>query len=177
MLADYELQGNDHLNAITHYIRGLQKDSLMNYARLNLSAAYNSVGKNAEALKTLNDASAIDPNNERIFYNLGLLQYELSDIPAAMENFKKAVRLGSTNTGLYYNYGLLLQQQGKLKEAEQVLLAGFSINQQAANINYALAFLYANQNLTKKARVHATLLQKIDPNNPEYQGLFRGLGL
>jgi predicted CXXCH cytochrome family protein len=177
MLADYELQGNDHLNAITHYIRGLQKDSLMNYARLNLSAAYNSVGKNAEALKTLNDASAIDPKNERVFYNLGLLQYELSDIPAAMENFKKAMRLGSTNTGLYYNYGLLLQQQGKLKEAEQVLLAGFSINQQAANINYALAFLYANQNLTKKAKVHAMLLQKIDPNNPEYQGLFRGLGL
>ncbi|MBL7857545.1 MAG: tetratricopeptide repeat protein [Cyclobacteriaceae bacterium] len=177
MLADYELQGGEHLNAITLYIRGLKKDSLMNYARLNLSAAYNSIGKNAEALKTLTDAASIDPKNDRVFYNLGLLHYEMNNLHAAVENFQKAVRLGSTNTSLYYNYGLLLQQQGKLKEAEQVLLSGYSLNQQAANINYALAYLYANQNLPQKARVHALTLQKVAPHNPEYQGLFRSLGI
>ena len=71
MAADYALQEKDHLNAIKLYIRGLEKDSLMNYARLNLSAAYNSVGKNQEALSTLSNAVAIDPGNPRIFYNLG----------------------------------------------------------------------------------------------------------
>ncbi len=81
MLADYHLQGGDHLNAIIYYVRGLKKDSLMNYARLNLSAAYNSAGKNPEALQALNEAAAIDPKNERIFYNLGLLQYEMGNIP------------------------------------------------------------------------------------------------
>lgn len=177
MLADYELQGGDHLGAIAHYLRGLQKDSLMNYARLNLAASYSTVGKNAEALKTLKDAAAIDPQNDRIFYNLGLLYYEMHDVPAAMESFQKAVKLGSENTGLYYNYGLLLQQQGKLKEAEQVLLRGYSLNSLAININYALAYLYANQNLLSKARVHADVLRKMDPNNPEYQGLFRSLGM
>jgi tetratricopeptide (TPR) repeat protein len=177
MLADYELQDGDHLNAIAHYIRGLKKDSLMNYARLNLSATYNATGKNPEALQTLQEAAAIDPKNDRIFYNLALLYYELQDIPSAMENFERAIYLGSRNPGLYYNYGLLLQQTGKLKEAEQILLNGFSIDPQAANINYALAFLYANQNLPEKARAHAQLLRKTDPDNPEYQGLFRSLGL
>lgn len=177
MLADYHLQGGDHLNAIIHYVRGLKKDSLMNYARLNLSASYSATGKNPEALKTLKEAVAIDPKNDRIYYNLGLLYYEMNDIPSSIENFQKAVQLNSTNTSLYYNYGLLLQQQGKLKEAEQILLKGFAMNPQAINVNYALAFLYANQNNLPKARVHAGVLRQMDPNNPEYQGLFRSLGM
>jgi predicted CXXCH cytochrome family protein len=177
MLADYHLQGGDHLNAIIHYVRGLEKDSLMNYARLNLAASYSSVGKNPEALKALKEAAVIDPKNERVFYNLGLLYYEMKDIPAAMESFQQSVKLNSTNPSLYYNYGLLLQQQGKPKEAEQILLKGYAMNPQAVNVNYALAFLYANQNNVQKARVHAQVLRQMDPNNPEYQGLFRSLGM
>ena len=175
MLADYELQGGDQLNAIVHYVRGLKKDSLMNYARLNLAAAYNTVGKNPEALKALQDAATIDPQNERIFYNLGLLYYEMNNIPGAMKSFQKSIHLGSANAGVYYNYGLLLQQQGKLKEAEQILRRGYAIDPQAININYALAFFYVNQQQLEKARVHAEVLKRIDPNNPDYQGLFRSL--
>lgn len=177
MLADYELQGGDHLGAIIHYMRGLKKDSLMNYARLNLAASYSAVGKNQDALKTLNNAAVLDPENDRIFYNLGLLHYEMGNIPAAMESFQKSVRLQSKNTSLYYNYGLLLQQQGKLQEAEQILLKGYAINPQATNVNYALAFLYVNQNNLFKARLHTGVLQKLDPNNPDYQGLFKSLGM
>ncbi len=177
MLADYELKGGDYLNAIVHYIKGLQKDSLMNYARLNLSAAYNTVGKNDEALRTLKDASAIDPANDRIYYNLGLLYYELGNIGAAMENLQQAIRLGSRNPGVYYNYGLLLQQQGKVTEAEQTLLSGVALNPAAANINYALAFLYLNQNNPLQAKKYAAMLRRMDPDNPEYQAIFRRLGL
>jgi len=177
MLADYAMQDNDQVNAIKYYLRGLQKDSLMNYARLNLSAAYSSVGKNPEALKTLNEAAAIDPKNDRIFFNLALLHYEMKNVSAAMKNFQQAVQLGSLNTGVYYNYGLLLQQQGKSIEAEQVLRKGFALQPQAANINYALAYLYSSQNQKEKARIHAEVLRRMDPNNPEYQGLFRSLGL
>lgn len=177
MLADYELQSDDHINAIKHYLRGLEKDSLMNYARLNLSAAYSSVGKNDEALKTLKTAAAIDSKNDRIFYNLGLLYYELQDVDHALESFQKSFQLGSTNPGLFYNYGLLLQQLGKLKEAEQILLKGYTISPNALNINYALAFYYVNQNLPQKAKRHVEVLYRIDPNNPEYRDFFRTFGM
>lgn len=40
MMADYKMQAGAYDESITYYERGLAKDSLMNYARLNLSAAY-----------------------------------------------------------------------------------------------------------------------------------------
>lgn len=176
MLADYQLQENDNLGAIVSYIRGLEKDSLMNYARLNLSAAYNRVGKNAEALKTLEEAAAIDPKNDRIYYNLALLLFEMNEVAAAMKNFQKAIQLESRNVGVYYNYGLLLQQIGNLKEAETVLRKGFKLSPKAANINYALAYLYINQNNPQQARIHAQVLREVDPENPQYESLYRALG-
>jgi predicted CXXCH cytochrome family protein len=177
MLADYALQEKDHINAINLYIRGLKKDSLMNYARLNLSAAYNSVGKNQEALSTLNAAAAIDPVNPRIFYNLGLLYYEMGELGKAIDSFQRAVKLGSTDTGLYYNYGLLLQQQGKTKAAEELLLSAHGLDPIASSINYALAYLYLQQNNRLNAKKHVEILFNTDRDNPDYQSLFKTFGL
>lgn len=149
----------------------------MNYARMNLAATYNAVGQNEEALKTLQQAAAIDAFNDHIFYSLGLLQYEMGMLPAAMENFQKAVNLGSSNPGLYYNYGIALQMQGKLKESEQILLKGIVLNPRAANINYGLAYFYMQQNLPQRAMKYAEVLKAVEPANPEYQELFRNLGI
>jgi tetratricopeptide (TPR) repeat protein len=177
MLADYELQEGDTKNAILHYLRGLKKDSLMNYARLNLSAAYNTEGKNTEALQTLKMAAAIDPKNDRIFYNLGLLNYEIKDLKEAENNFEKAVNLGSNNPSVYYNYGLLLQQQNKQNKAEQILLKGYRWNQNDVTLNYALSYFYLQENNRKKAIYHAQKLKQMQPNNTEFAGLFRTLGI
>lgn len=118
-----------------------------------------------------------DQTNDRIFYNLGLLYYEMQNIPGALTSFEKAVRLGSGNPCVYYNYGLLLQQQNKLKEAEKILLTGYSLHPAASDINYALAYLYLQEKLPQKALTHAKVLRQADPSNPNYQELFRALGL
>lgn len=177
MLADYQLQGGEHLHAIENYIRGLKKDSLMNYARFNLASTYNIIGKNQEALQVLKDAAALDPDNDRVYYNLGLLHYEMGQLKDALVSFQKGVDLKSQNPSLYYNYGLLLQQLGKVKESEQVLLKGYALDPMAANINYALGYYYINQNLPDRARKHVTVLKHIDPENSEYLPLFKALDL
>ena len=96
----------------------------MNYARLNLSTVYNSLGKNDKALQELETAAKIDPNNERIYYNLALLYNELGNKPAAEKSFAKAVELKSANPRLYYNYGLLLNEKRDYKRS---ILIGNSI--------------------------------------------------
>ncbi len=177
MFADYHLQGGDNLNAIIYYLRGLKKDSLMNYARLNLSASYNAIGKNDDALKTLNEAAAIDPKNDRIYYNLGLLYSELGKTEKSLENFQKAVKLNSPDPRVYYNYGIALQQKGNLKEAELIYLKGLSLNPSASNLNYAMAYLYLSTGQPEKAKKYAEILKRIDPGNPDYQMMFRNMGL
>jgi predicted CXXCH cytochrome family protein len=177
MMGDYKMQGGALQEAIMYYERGLKKDSLMNYARMNLAAAYSSIGQHQEALRALLDAAAIDPFNDQVFYNLGLLYNEVGDLESALQNFKKAELLQSRNPGLYYNYGLALQQKGKWNEAEVILLKGFALNPQAVNINYALAFFYMQQKLPQKARKYAEILQTLDPVNPDFQQLFNDLGI
>jgi tetratricopeptide (TPR) repeat protein len=101
----------------------------------------------------------------------------MGDNKSALQNFQKAVDLESQYPATYYNYGLLLQQEGRVSDAEKVLLKGYSIFPQATNINYALAFLYLNQNQKGKAMPHVQILKSLDPGNPQYQSFFREFGL
>lgn len=177
MLADFELQDNNHLKAIKYYLRGLQKDSLANYARLNLSVAYSAIGKNQESMQTLKDALRIDSTNDRIYFNLALLHYEMGDTLSALQNFQKAMELEPQNPAIYYNYGLLLRETGKVFEAEKVLLMGFARFPEESTLNYALAFIYLSQNNKGKATPYVQNLKRLESANPQYQSLFRDFGL
>jgi tetratricopeptide (TPR) repeat protein len=177
MLADYYMKLQDFAKAEKFYLRGLKKDSNMNYALLNLSAAYNSQGKNKEALQALESALKNDSNNERIYYNLALLYNEMNNVPAAEKAFAKAVLLKSENPRVYYNYGLLLNQNKKFKEAESVLLKGITINPSNSELYYALTFVYIQTNNRSKAIQTAIKLKQLDPSNPNFQQIFSNLGI
>jgi Tfp pilus assembly protein PilF len=177
MLADYYLKLQDYDNAEKFYLRGLKKDNNMNYALLNLSAAYNSQGKNAQALQALEWALKNDSKNDRVYYNMALLYNEMNYISAAEKAFAKAVELKSTNPKVYYNYGLLLNQNHKFKAAEVILLKGIAINPSDPELYYALTFVYIQTNDRIKATQSAMKLKQLDPTNPNYQQLYNNLGI
>jgi Tfp pilus assembly protein PilF len=70
---------------------------------------------------------------------------------------------------------LFQQQNGKTSQAEQLLKKGLLIEPGNPDLNYALAFLYIQSGQTQKAMGPAMVLKKVNPSNPEYQGLFRSL--
>jgi len=177
MIADHYFHQQDYFNAEKYYIRGLIKDSMMNYARLNLSATYSAQGKNDQALQVLQTAVKIDPTNDRIYYNLGLLYNEMHNSDDAEKSFKMAINLKSTNPRVYYNYGLLLNESKKFDKAERVLLKGIEIDSQEPELYYALTYVYMNSNNQIKARDSAIKLKQLDPDNPDYQQLFRTIGI
>ncbi|PJJ07272.1 cytochrome c554/c'-like protein [Flavobacterium sp. 1] len=177
MLADYYLRIQDYVNAESFYLKGLKKDSLMNYALLNLSSLYNAVGKNDASMHVLQKALKNDPNNERIYYNLALLYNEMNDTVAAEASFAKAIALKSQNPRVYYNYGLMLNSRKKFKEAEAVLQKGIAINSDTPDLYYALTFVHIQADNKTKAQQTASRLKQMDPNNPNYQELFKSLGV
>ena len=175
MLADYYLKIQDYANAESFYLKSLKKDSRINYALLNLSSLYNAVGKNDASLQVLQKALKNDPNNERIYYNLALLYNEMNNIVAAEASFAKAVTLKSQNPRVYYNYGLMLNANKKFKEAEVVLQKGIALNPTVSDLYYALTFVYIQTGNSAKAQQMAFRLKQLDPNNPNYQELFKNL--
>lgn len=177
MAGDYYLKQNDYLNAQQYYLRALKKDTAMNEARLNLSVAYNLNGSNNQALKVLQEALAIAPKNDRIYFNLALLYNEMNDKAKAEESLAKAVALRSQNPRVYYNYGLLLQQKGQMDAAINQLQKAVELSPDDADLNYALCWLYLQTNQIAKAKSVGIKLKQLKNNNPEYEKLIQQLGL
>lgn len=172
MMADYLVQGGAKAEAIPYYLRTLKKDGKSNYVRFNLSSVYNGLGRNAEAIALLKEVAEIDPKNGRTYYNLGLLYYEEQQKEEALLSFEKALKLGYNRPEVYYNYGLLLQQLGKDKQSESLLLRGYQKFPAAENLNYALAYFYLQKGNKAAAFKHINFLRQIAPNNPKYTDLF-----
>ena len=177
MIGDYFLKQKDYFNAEKFYIRSLQKDTSMNYVRLNLSTVYNAAGKNKEALNILLEAQKIDPKNDRTYYNLALLYVELNMKKEAEQCFLKAVELKTQNIRVYYNLGILLEQNNNISKAESVFITGLKLDPIHEDINYALALLYINSKQNSKAKAPATILKNNYPNNKDFQPIFELLGL
>jgi tetratricopeptide (TPR) repeat protein len=176
-LADYYMKQQDYANAERYYLRGLKQDSLMNYARLNLSSMYNAQQRNQDALKILLEASGTDPKNGRVHYQLGLLLAEMNQMEAADKSFVQAMSLNYTDPRLYFNYGIVKQQQGKQQEAEKIFRRGLKDSPMHEDLNYALVALLLQMNRDREAIESAMILKKVNPSNANYGPLFKRLGI
>ena len=87
------------------------------------------------------------------------------------------MELKSVNPKVYYNYGLLLNQNKKFAAAESVLLKGIAINPSNSELYYALTFVYIQTDNRSKAIQTAIKLKQLDSANPNYQQIFKNLGI
>lgn len=173
---DFFLKQNDFRRAGQFYERAIKKDNQLMDAWLNLSVVYNLSSRNNDALKTLQQAAEIQPDNDRIYFNMALLYNELNDKDNAEKSLAKAADLHSENPRVYYNYGLILQQKGNIKQAVSQLQKAARLAPADGDIQYALGWLYMQAGQTDEARKIAALLQKLDPDNPQYSGFIRQFG-
>jgi Flp pilus assembly protein TadD len=70
-----------------------------------------------------------------------------------------------------------LNERKKFREAETVLQKGIAIDPSVPELYYALTFVYIQSNDLAKARQTGLKLKQLDPGNPDYQQLFKKLGL
>lgn len=176
LIADHYLRLSDFRPAEKFYKRALKKDSLLNYARLNLAVTLSAQQRNEDALHVLKTAVTITPDNDRALYNLALLQIEMNDSTGAIKSFERAVNLQSNNPRLYYNYGLLVFHQGKTARAESILRKGLKQTPHDEDLNYAMAYLYYQLGKKQNARPYIEALMQLNPANPAYEPLFRWAG-
>jgi tetratricopeptide (TPR) repeat protein len=89
---------NDEV-AVAHFEAAVRRDAKAAAAWVALGASLNKLGRSAEAVKTLQHAIALEPNQGQAYYFLGMAYRALKDPARAQEAFRKAEELGGAMGG------------------------------------------------------------------------------
>ena len=126
-LGDYYFRQNNPQRAIKEYEMAIQMDSLLTLVYSNLATAYNLVGDNQQALETLDNLLAIEPEYARGYYLRGLLQHEVGNSGEAIANLEMSIKLDGLNFRAYFNLANLYFQNGALVKAERTISTGLRV--------------------------------------------------
>lgn len=147
-IADYE-RNHDELDVIARLEQAIAlglKQVALDRAYLNLGAAYDDIGKAAEAEAVYLKALEHNPDNATVLSNLGVLYATRGESSKAQSNYERAIALDPTHAKYKSNLASLYMDQGRYEEARQILTAAV---EQSSNVSpYAFANL---------ARCHAHL--------------------
>jgi tetratricopeptide (TPR) repeat protein len=78
-------------------------------------------GKYDEAIKALDEAIGLDPNDASAWYDKGLALKDKGNYTEAIEYFEKALELDSKDAMAYYAKGVVLKLLGRTSEANAAL--------------------------------------------------------
>jgi len=111
----------------------------------NLAISMRKMGKSLEAIEVYDQALAIDPKDESIYYNKALAYDDCGDKQSALQNIQKATALNEVF---------------------------FKDNYMAA---YNIAMIYAKSGMTKPAMQYLTYSLKLNPENEKSRELYKCL--
>jgi len=130
-------QTNGDANAAEITLREILKESPRN------SVALNNLGyflaergeKLDEALKLIQQALEIDPNNSSFLDSLGWTYYKLGKLPEAEKNLKAALRIDNTSATVQEHLGDVHQKQGRAELAKSAWQKALALASEADEIN------------------------------------------
>jgi tetratricopeptide (TPR) repeat protein len=107
----------------------------------NLAATLIKLGRLDEARDLCLKAISLDGNSAQSWLNLGLIDKEQSDLPAALEKFRRAADLRPDYAEAFYNSGLVLKDLDRLTEAVASIRQALAVNSGYADAHSALGSL------------------------------------
>lgn len=118
------------------------------------------------AIPLLTKAAEVNRQAHQSLYSLSVAQYNLKQIPEAVESMRRAIALNQKSATANLWLGMLLRQTGKLDEAETYLkdadkLAG----SKSPDTHWQLALLYNQLKRPNEAANHLEAFLKIQPDS------------
>ncbi len=133
--------------AAAHLRRALELNPREYDIRFELMAAYRSLGNRAEASSQLDFLWDARPSDPRVFYMSALLASDRNDLPAAIKDFKEALRRDPSLLGAWQDLGLAYVKLTRWPEAVETFaeLARRDSNTLDAAYLHALALFNAGR--------------------------------
>ena len=146
-------------------------------ARVALARVYIGMGQIESALRTLDAAEKIEPDNLAVTHMLGLTYLESGDAVAAISYLQRAADIeggfADDYVGVWADMGRARELQGDLEGAAEAYQQALVYTPQAGDIIFELAQVYERLGLTDEAaRAYEGVLTYL----PEHQGAREALG-
>jgi Tfp pilus assembly protein PilF len=145
-------------------------EGLENPLLLNLRAYwYEQRGRPQDALKDLERARHLVPDDALISNAFGLCLARLNRLHEARTAFQDATRQQPDLAPAYFNLGWVTEDLGLLDEAREAFLRAEQLDPNSADPPARLAYLAARTADSEGARRHAARALALDPNHPSAQ--------
>jgi len=139
--------------ALSDYGTALTLPGLKNKSKseilINRGAAFGSKGMLQEALQSLNQGIAVEPDNKNGYFNRSIVYYNLQQYDSALVDYRNYLRYDPYNANIWYESGTLLRAQQKNSEAMDAFNHAIKFNP-----NFGLAYL-------ERARVYIQAGDKV----------------
>ena len=139
-----------------------------------LSHIYQKKGQNTEALKYMNDAYKVDPNNYSINFNMGSLYKKFKKYDEAIRFYEKSISLNKKFKEGFNAIGDIYFENKELSKAVDYYKSSFKIDQEKTNSNCilrlaeSLLMISTQKKDTKpmqESKYYYEIINKIHPNN------------
>ena len=133
---------------------------------LHLGVALEEDGQFDEALRVYNRALAIEPENQEIYYDMGVVYGKLKQNNKAFEAYRKALELNPANANAHNNLGALYANNRNYDLALEEFQAVIEIEPNNSKAHNNLSVIYLNRKQYGKALPELLSLLRTAPPNP-----------
>jgi Flp pilus assembly protein TadD len=166
-LATYYIDGGNYKDAIDILKKVLSKDNLNGRACKLIGTAYSLSDHEDEAIRELNRAAELLPDDPEIFFNLGGVYMLQEYFPNAVQSFKKVIALDPTDIMAYANLAAAYDMQMMYEEEIMVLKKVLMFSPEDKELRSALSTAYFNASHYEEALNAALCVVEIDEKDPQ----------
>ncbi len=148
-----------------NYAKRFNPSAVQTY--LLLSAVYQKLGKNEEAMKILEEGAAKVGNSKELYYYLAVMQASNKEYDKALENLKKALEVDSTFGKAYYETGVIYYEQGDNEKAMKYLKKATTLDPENADAWFSLGIVALKISKFREAEAAFRKYTELKPDDPQ----------
>lgn len=145
--------------ALEEFRKAYTLDRHLYAARLNEAITLLNLQQFPEARSILNEASTFEPNNPRVWYNLGLLENSLAHPDVSINDFQRVISLDPSDADSHYFLGQGYMALRKYNNAVTEFEVALKLNPFHASAAFAIAQAYQRAGNRSRAREYLARFQ------------------
>jgi tetratricopeptide (TPR) repeat protein len=154
--------------ATVHYLKSLALDSKFADAWFGLGLVKSQLGDHEDAIEHMEKALSFDKDNTEYLFAMASSFASLQKYDRAVDIFKQLVRLIAGDIVMWDCFAQVYAKQGRLADAQKIIMEGIHFNPESAMLRYRLAAFYLLNDERKKGIAVLEEVLAAHPDESDY---------